>query len=151
MLPAVVLGDARFADQAPGPQYSVLLDLALEEKKPDEVLRWYDQMTETQTGRKAIGYGWSDYRDQVAEAVADTHPDRAVALYLDLIAGILAITKVSAYESAEPSLVSLKALLTKNNRAAEWTHYLNGLLETHARKPRLLEVLNRAESGRSRR
>jgi uncharacterized Zn finger protein len=129
----------------------VLLELAVEEKKPDEVLRWYARLSEAQKGHTAHGFGWSDYRSRVAEAVADTHPERAAALYRDLIAGHIAVTKVSAYELAEPYLVKLKALLTRNRRAGEWAEYLTGLRQTHARKPRLLEVLDRVERGRSRR
>jgi uncharacterized Zn finger protein len=91
------------------------------------VVRWYDRLSETQKGRTASGFGWSDYRSRVAEAVADTHPQRAAALYRDLIAGHLAVTKVSAHESAEPYLVKLKALLTRNRRAGEWAEYLHGM------------------------
>jgi uncharacterized Zn finger protein len=150
-LPAVVLKEARSAATAAKPHFDVLLDLALQDKKPDEVLRWYDRLTETQRGRKTSGSGWADYRSPVAKAVADTHPDRAASLYRDVIAGHLAVTKVSAYESAKPYLVKLKTLLTRNNRAAEWTQYLDGLRETHARKPRLLQVLDQVERSRSRR
>jgi uncharacterized Zn finger protein len=150
-LPAGILRESRSSWSTPGPHYEVLLQLALEEKKPDEALRWYDRLSETRKGRKAMGYFWPDYRPQVADTVADSHPDRAVALYRDLIAGHLAVTKVSAYEAAKPYLVKLKALLTRNNRTDEWTHYLNGLRETHARKLRLIEVLDRVERGRSRR
>jgi uncharacterized Zn finger protein len=151
-LPAAILRGARFAHQdAPGPRYDVLLELAVEEKNSNEVLRWYDRLAETKQGRTAQGWGWQDYRSRVARAVADSNPDRAEALYRDLITEQLAFTKVSAYESAEPYLVALKALLTKNKRAAEWTKYLADLHETHFRKPRLIDVLDRVESGRSKR
>ncbi len=151
-LPAVLLQEARYeyAD-APGPRYDVLLKLAIEEKRPEEVLRWYERLNKAKKGTSPWHYGWHDYRSQVADAVAESHPERAEALYRDLIAGHLAHTHVSAYESAEPYLVKLKALLTRNRRTAEWAKYLKDLRETHFRKPRLMEVLDRVEGGRSRR
>jgi uncharacterized Zn finger protein len=132
---------------APGPHYDVLLDLALAENRPDDVLHWYDRLGKT--GMPPGEFGYRDYRESVADTVAATHPDRALALYREIIAGLLAHTKVWAYEQARPTLRKVKALLEKNKRAGEWAQYLAELRETHHRKPRLLEVLDRVERDRT--
>jgi uncharacterized Zn finger protein len=125
-----------------GPHFDVLLDLALEEKRPDDVLRWYDR------GRKAHGarsYGWyggSGLEGQVADAVAEAHPDRAASLYQAIIARYIAQTSPSAYEAALPYLRKLRQLLHRLGRTEEWRQYLARLRETERRKRRLMEVLD---------
>jgi uncharacterized Zn finger protein len=81
----------------------------------------------------------------VAEAVAEAHPDRAAALYREIIDGYIALTSPSAYEAALPYLRKLRDLLHRLKRASEWREYLAGLRETERRKRRLMEVLDRLE------
>jgi uncharacterized Zn finger protein len=82
----------------------------------------------------------------VADAVADTHPDRALAIYRGIIEADIARTSPSAYEAALPYLRKVRGLLHRLNRHAEWGQYVAGLREEHRRKRRLLEVLDRLES-----
>jgi uncharacterized Zn finger protein len=147
-LPAALLEPA-WENQAEGPRphLDVLLDIALEEKKPDEVLRWYDRMQKPKQARYFYGFEMGN-EGRVADAVADTHPERAEALYRDLIDRYITQTSAAAYESALPYLRKLKALLQRNRRGAEWTKYLAGLREAHPRKRRLLDVLDRLERDR---
>jgi uncharacterized Zn finger protein len=125
------------------PHFDVLLDLALVEKRPDDVLRWYDRLS----ADRHYGY-WAHRGAQVAVAVAATHPDRALELYRSIIERDVARTSPSAYEDALPYLRKVRALLHKQNRDAEWTAYLAGLREQHRRKRRFLEVLDRLENRR---
>jgi uncharacterized Zn finger protein len=84
----------------------------------------------------------------VADAVADTHPDRAVAIYRELAEGLIAQTKPAAYESAAGYLRKLRDLLTRIGRAAEWEGILAHLREEHRRKRTLMDVLDRLERRR---
>ncbi len=130
------------------PHFDVLLQLALEEKRPDDVLRWYDKLI---ASRRASSFGWYDgdsLQGEVADAVAATHPHRAIALYQQIIEGLIARTSPSAYESARPYLRKLRDLLQQQKRQAEWTHYLAQLREANRRKRRLLEVLDRLDNRR---
>jgi uncharacterized Zn finger protein len=128
-----------------GPHFNVLIDLALEEHRPEDVLRWYDTWhAGNRSGYRM--YGGSGYEDRVADAVAETHPDRAAALYRQIIEAYVARTSPSAYESARPYLRKLRALLQKTGRAAEWTAYLSHLRTTERRKRKFMEVLDRLEN-----
>jgi uncharacterized Zn finger protein len=134
------------ADPHPhGPHFDVLLALAIKERRPDDVLRWYDRMTESRRGGY-YGWGGEHFSAGVADAVADAHPDRALAIYRKIIEGDIARTSPSAYEAALPYLRKVRALLQKLNRHAEWARYLAELREKHRRKTRLMEVLDRLDA-----
>ncbi len=130
------------------PHFDVLLQLALEEKRPDDVLRWYDQLTAGRRSRSPAWYGIDSRSGQVADAVAATHPDRAIALYQQIIEEHIARTSPSAYESARPYLRKLRDLLQRQDREAEWSRYLAQLRDANRRKRRLLEVLDRLDNRR---
>jgi len=66
-LPETGVKEDRETKKSEFPMIDVLIDIAIEEKRPDEVLRWYDQ----RRSKKQIFWGWDGYQeDQVAEAVA---------------------------------------------------------------------------------
>src|SRR5581483_10838589 len=64
---------------APGPHYGVLIDMAIADKHPDEVLRWYDKMC---AERQPAPYGdpLGAYADAVAAAVVQSHPQRSLEI-----------------------------------------------------------------------
>jgi uncharacterized Zn finger protein len=142
--PAPHLRPKEAAYSPPGPHFNVLLELALLDKRPDEILRWYDRMTDK---RQASNFGWGGhYAARVADAVADTHPERALALYREIVEADVAATSPSAYEAALPYLRKVRALLHRLGRDAEWGQYVAGLREKNRRKRRFMEVLDRLES-----
>src|SRR5262249_19545369 len=55
------------------PQLSVLIELAANEGRPDEVLGWYDQ--------RSVGRFFGINDDMVADAVAQTYPKRAAQIW----------------------------------------------------------------------
>jgi len=73
-----------------GPYLDVLRDLAIDEGRAEDVLRWHDRIPSFgRTGRRHCG----EDGVRVARAVADEFPDRAIELYLEAaesaIAGLL--------------------------------------------------------------
>lgn len=130
------------------PHLDVLLALALEEKRPDDVLHWYDRLTAGRRPREFAWYGGDSLQGKIADVVAATHPDRAIALYKQIIEGLIDRTSPSAYEAARPSLRKLRDLLQHQKRQAEWAHYLAQLREANRRKRRLQEVLDRLDNRR---
>jgi uncharacterized Zn finger protein len=127
------------------PMIDVLIDIAIEEKRPDEVLRWYDQ----RKSKKQIFWGWDGYReDQVAEAVADHYPDRALAIWKIVAEKQIALTKPKAYETAAIYLRKVHSLLKRMKREEEWKNYLVELRQANARKSKLIEILSRLEGRR---
>ena len=127
------------------PMTDVLIDIAIEEKRPDDVLKWYDQ----HTSKKQVFWGWNSYReDQVAEAVADYYPDRALAIWKNVAEKQIALTQPKAYEAAAGYLRKVHALLKRLQRESEWKGYLSNLRQANARKKKLLEILDGIEGRR---
>jgi uncharacterized Zn finger protein len=135
-------------DRHDRPHLDVLLHLALVEKRPDDILHWYDRML---SERRSGGYGWTGaghYAGQVADAVAESHPERAMAIYRQIAEADIARTSPRGYEDALPWLRKLRDLLQRLNREAEWTSYLAELRDKNRRKRKLLETLDRLEGRR---
>lgn len=121
------------------PLVSVLIEIAIFEKKPDQVLRWYDQ-------RPKDRFGWYGVdEDVIATAVQAHAPDRSVTLWKKKAERLIAQVKPSAYQEAAPYLRKAGRVMAQVEKTAEWEQYLKGLRSTHARKRRLIEVLDGLE------
>jgi uncharacterized Zn finger protein len=133
------------AGTKPTPYFNVLLDLAIDEKRPDDVLAWYDRLQTSRSPTPWARHGDTSQAARVADAVAATHPDRALAIYQKLADDLIAATSPSAYENAAVHLRKMRTLLHKTGRAAEWSKRVAAIREQNRRKRRLLEVLERLE------
>ena len=135
-------------EAAEAPMTGILIQLAIAEKKPDEVLKWYDY-----AGRKKGGLGLYDFlvdTTEVAEAIKSAHPDRAIAIWQETAESNIARVGTSGYEAAAPYLRKMKNALTRAGRKQEWETYLAALREANNRRPRCLEMLDRLQGGRRR-
>jgi uncharacterized Zn finger protein len=113
-----------------------LIDIAILEKKPDQVLRWYDQ------GPKGW-FGWCGVNeDVIATAVQAYAPDRAVAIWKKMAERLIAQVKPSAYREAARYLRKAAKGMRREKMLAEWESYLKELREQHIRKRRLIEILD---------
>ncbi|HSB04811.1 MAG TPA: SWIM zinc finger family protein [Thermodesulfobacteriota bacterium] len=127
------------------PVTDVLIDIAIWEKRPDDVLQWYDH----RRSKREASWGWDIYReDSIAEVVADRYPDRALAIWKGLAEKQIAMTKPNAYQTAAGYLKSVRELLIKLRREYEWKDYLSKIRQVNARKTKLLEILDRLENRR---
>ncbi len=118
------------------PLVNDLVDIAIFEKKPDQVLRWYDRRPK---GR----FGWHGVdEDAIATAVQAHAPDRAVAVWKNKAERLIAQVKPSAYQEAAKYLRKAAKVMRRGKKPAEWEGYLKGLREQHARKRRLIEILD---------
>jgi uncharacterized Zn finger protein len=126
------------------PITDTLIAVAIAENRPGEILRWYDQR---QPG--GSGWGWGGSRDdQIAEAIAQSYPERALDIWKTLAEGRIAQTQTHAYEQASVYLRKLQNLLKQLDRAREWQSYLTRLRQANARKRRLLDLLDDMEGLR---
>jgi uncharacterized Zn finger protein len=129
-----------------GPHYDVLLDMAIAAKQPDEVLRWYDKMS---NGQRRIRGGWgfagSGADDRVAAAVAKSHPERALEIYRRQLDETLPQAHASAYESAAGYLKKMQPIMKSLGRQAEWATLLATIREKYRNRPRFMEILDRLE------
>ena len=122
------------------PMIRILIELAIAEKKPEEVLKWYDHPSRGKHGLDT----------DVAEAVKSAHPDRAIGIWKKVAESQIARVQASGYEAAVPYLRKVKTAFTRSGRKQEWEGYLASLRERNRRRPRCLEILGRLESGRRR-
>ena len=120
------------------PMTDTLIDIAMAEKRPDEVLRWYDQRKPTSRGWVA---GWFA-EDRIAEAVAGTYPERALAIWKQLAEAQIALTKPKAYEAADGYLRKVHRVLKKLGKEQDWQNYLAALRRTNERKRLLVRMLD---------
>ena len=81
--------------------YNVLIDIAIFEKKPDEVLRWYD--AQKAGGLKSFGY--ASRSQEVATAVQAVYPERAIVIWKHLVEGNINLVNVKGYEADRKSVV----------------------------------------------
>lgn len=119
------------------PHTDVLIEITIHEKRIDDVLKWFDIHKQKQ--KYGVGEG---LKDDVATAVAGEYPDKAIGIWKELAETQFAITNVSAYSVGAGYLRKAQKILKQNGRVNEWDVYLQGLKETHRRKPRLIEMLN---------
>ena len=113
-----------------------LIDVAILEKKPDQVLRWYDQ-------RPKDRFGWFGVdEDAIATAVQTHAPERAVEMWKHKAEGLIAQVKPSAYQEAAKYLRKAGGVMSKQNKQSQWDQYLRRLRDAHARKSRLIEILD---------
>lgn len=147
-LPPPGVGEPLDAQATSGPLADVLVQIAIHEQRPDDALAWYDRRPASPYGY-GYGYGWAgSLDDQVADAVAATHPDRAVGIWKKQAESLIDRTNVGAYESAAVYLRKVRDLLRTPDREDEWKEYLAALRQANKRKWRLVEVLDRLAQGR---
>jgi uncharacterized Zn finger protein len=138
-LPTTGTEISEHSDRRSFPHYSELIDIAIHEKQPDQVIHWYDRMPKR-------GLFWYDsMEDRMADAVRDTHPDRAAAIWKELAQRWIGQVKPKAYREAAAYLRKLRKLLTETGRGGEWATYLAKIRLEHARKRSLIEVLDSLE------
>ena len=119
------------------PLTTVLIELAVHERRIDDVLKWYGRY-------KKNKQGWSrdDLEDRVAGAIAQNHPDKAVAIWKEIAERHVSQTGVSFYIDGAKYLRKIKSTMTKNGEVNEWDTYLQQLKDANRRKRRLLEILD---------
>lgn len=121
------------------PKIDNLIEIAINEKKPDQVLHWYDQ-------RPKNSFGWYGIdEDKVATSVQIHAPDRAVTIWINKAERLIAQVKPQAYQEAARYLRKAAKVMIGEKKMTEWEHYLKGLREKHIRKHRLMEILDGLE------
>ncbi|MEQ8844177.1 MAG: hypothetical protein RIB58_04920 [Phycisphaerales bacterium] len=128
------------------PHFDVLIDLAIDEKRPDDVLMWFDKRDadSPSIGRRRYRHAHRDYA-RVAKAVEGAHPDRAIEIYVSLANAIAAETNTKTYPEAGALLKRVKSLLKKSGREQDWPTILGDFRTENRRKRRLMEVLDGIE------
>ncbi|RIK62280.1 MAG: hypothetical protein DCC65_17725 [Planctomycetota bacterium] len=132
----------------PHPHYDVLLEMAIADKRPDDALHWYDKLAHL--GRRSAagvwgGYGHSYYADQVAAAIACSHPARALDIYRRELEANLKEAHISAYENCAAYLRKMRPIMKSVGREDEWTRLLADIRQNYRNRPRFMEILDSLE------
>ena len=86
-----------------------------------------------------LGISWVRPGSQKVKTV---HPQGHCKIWKQRVESLIAETTVKSYKQAAPFLRKAQTLLEKSGQQKEWEVYLKKLRTTHARKWRLLEVLD---------
>lgn len=144
-LPDYLLPLSRTGD--PRPHYDVLIDMAIAERRPDDVLRWFDLWCAAAKGhRTGWNFGAGSYADKVAAAVAESHPERALEIYRGCIEENLPQASVSAYETVAAYLKKMRPILKSLDRGWEWNELVTDIRVNYRNRPRFMEILDRLEA-----
>lgn len=113
-----------------------LIEIAILENKPRQVLHWYDELLKNRDWWHEVD------EDEIAMAVQSHAPDRAVVIWKKLAEKLIVRVKTSAYEEAATYLRRAGKVMTRQKKEKQWHEYLRDLRETHARKRRLMEIMD---------
>ena len=117
-----------------------LIDIAIAEKRVEDVIRWYD----IKSASKEFGcWGNDHWEDGIAVAVADSYPDRAIAIWKKIAEKQISLTQPKYYEVAARYLRKVNRLLTKIGMEKDWQSYVSELRIVNAKKKRFVEVLDK--------
>jgi uncharacterized Zn finger protein len=102
------------------PMTGVLIDIAIEEKRPDDVLKWYDHR---KLKKQVFGEGTAIKRIKLLkqwQITTLTAPWR----YGRMLLKTIAVTQPKVYEAAARYLRKVHVLLKRLQRESEWKDYL---------------------------
>ncbi len=119
------------------PLTDVLIDIAIHEKRVDDVLDWFN--VHKQKGKNWMG---ENLKDRIATAIAHKYPDKAVMIWKELSENRISVANVTAYSEGAKYLRKAQKTLTEHGRTSEWDTYLQRLKEGNRRRPRLIEILD---------
>jgi len=124
-----------------GSQFDVLCKWAIREKRPHDVIRWYDELKSRQSLKRSVN------PLDVAEAVLTTHPDRAFQFYRQAAEEEMNTTSTSHYPTAVSHLRRAKQALANAKRSGEWPKVLGEIRTKHGRKSSLMKQIDELEAG----
>jgi uncharacterized Zn finger protein len=94
---------------------------------------------------RVSGWGWRDYKSEVAQAAEKDHPEAALSLYKEVVEQAIGRRGRDSYQEAAEYLKRVKKLYKRLNAQSDWDGYIQGLRTQYARLPALQEELRRAQ------
>jgi len=121
------------------PVLDLLIDIAIEEENPDEVVKWY---TELKVRKEREESRYFTRGDKIARAVREKYPEIAIEIWKRIAEDLISRTKVEAYESASIYLRMVRNAMEARGQKVGWESYLKGIREKNRLKRKLLEILD---------
>ena len=120
------------------PFFTILIDRAIANRRPEEAVMWFDRFRKERTGP-----GWYFYpEDKLWDATADRFPERALKFWMESAEQQAGTAQPKGYENAIRYLKKIHALMENLSRNDEWVAYLAGLRNEHARKKKFTGMLD---------
>lgn len=93
---------------------------------------------------RVSGWGWRDYKREVARAAEKDYPQAAISLYKEMVERAIGGRQRNTYQEAAQHLKRIKKLYERLKAPCEWDAYIQALRTQYARLPALQEELRRA-------
>jgi uncharacterized Zn finger protein len=129
------------------PLYSLLIEIAMDENRPEEVLAWYDRFRAVSRDEPFLSVD----HDRIAGFIAGKFPDRALTIWKERAMRMAKEGKPRSYEAVAHYLEKIYRLLKTLGRTDEFAAFIAALRADHARKKRLLAILDETEMSLLRR
>lgn len=139
VLPRTGLMDRDSFTKIDAPALALLIDIAIEEKNPDEVARWYKKL---KIREKKGEDRYFTRREKIARTVQEKYPEIAIEIWKTIAEELISRTKVDAYESASIYLRMVRNAMEAGGQKAGWESYLREIREKNRLKRKLLEILD---------
>lgn len=120
------------------PWLEMLIDLAILEKRWDDVVRLY-------AAYRKDPHWFGETDKAVAAAVVESHPDVSLGIWRAMVEDRIAAVKAKAYDEAAIYLRQMRRLYEKLDRTAEWRAVIADLRLKHKAERRLMSVLDGLE------
>ena len=132
-------GESRFRRDFP--DTGTLIDIAILEQRLDDVVTLYQ--TQAATDHRGFGMG-----KDVARAVATSHPEVSLGIWVKMVEDQIRLVKPKAYEVAAVYLRKMHKVYKETGQLNRWQRLLNDIRVQHKAKRRLMEVLDGLEGRR---
>jgi uncharacterized Zn finger protein len=120
------------------PYFTILVERAVANGKPEEAVMWFDRLREEEKGFRGCYYP----EDKLWDAAADRFPERALRYWMGCADREAQTAQPKGYANAIGYLKKIRALMRKQSRNDEWAAYLAGVREVHARKKKFTGMLD---------
>jgi uncharacterized Zn finger protein len=144
-LPQTGLSDPKFFSSPGSPFLDTLMDIAIAEKRPDEVLAWYDQYINLGNGR------FREYHSdgKIADAVADQYPDRAISIWKEKLEQFMDLSDPKFDNISIALIEKIYTLMKEKGMDAAWKKYLAKLRREYLGKKSLLKMVTVLEGKKT--
>jgi len=118
-----------------------LTDIALHEKRMDDVVKWYRVLTHD-GNEISYSYGWNgDRNEEVVNAVAKSAPELSVKVWEKKIVDNCEKPDRSCYANIGVALRKLRPLMERLGRVGEWHQIIERLRMEYKRRSSLMNIL----------
>lgn len=135
-------------DELQFPKYSALIQIAILEKRAEDVLAWYRRFLDNAKGKRAAyGYNsWDSLSWEVADAISSKFPDEAVAIWMRHVESNLEYTGDSYYRTICKALAKMRPVMKGQGKLSRWQEIVGGIRAQYKRRLNLMKMLRQMES-----